>query len=232
MKSPRNAQKKPAAKAPATPRSRRPRGAKAYNKRIMPNVRLLLQQGVDDFGIAEFLGIEVETLAAWAAAHLELRDVLESREEIRKWDYERNIAMARELAKRGATDAEIAMAFNISDRTLNRWRAKHPEFDEALTLGQDQAIAVAERTLFQMATGFVYEEERIVSTKSGPIKLRERKRALPDGQMLRVYLAANKPDKYSAKPRPDGGEDPISDFARSLKERGVSGVLAVEKEEG
>ena len=61
------------------------------------------------------------------------------------------------LAIKGATDAEIADAFGVSVRTLNRWKKDHDSFYEALISGKNQADAKVERKLYERAIGYRYK---------------------------------------------------------------------------
>lgn len=66
------------------------------------------------------------------------------------------------LAIKGATDVEIAEAFGISVRTLNRWKKDHESFMLALTAGKDQADAKVEKKLYERAIGYRYTEKETV----------------------------------------------------------------------
>lgn len=66
------------------------------------------------------------------------------------------------LAIKGATDVEIAEAFGISVRTLNRWKNDHESFMLALTAGNDQADAKVEKKLYERAIGYRYTEKETV----------------------------------------------------------------------
>ncbi len=67
------------------------------------------------------------------------------------------------LAAMGATNEEIAEAMGISKRTIIRWAKEHESFRRALTEGKGVSDAKVIRSLYQMATGYEYtEEKRIV----------------------------------------------------------------------
>lgn len=61
---------------------------------------------------------------------------------------------ARVLARLGATDAELAEAFEVTRRTIFNWRAAHPEFDEACQVGKEVADNRVERSLYELAVGW------------------------------------------------------------------------------
>ena len=74
---------------------------------------------------------------------------------------------AEKLAQLGATDEEIAAFFEISARTLYRWRNEHEEFCQALKSGKDPADDRVERSLYERATGFRYVEQQAIKIKVG-----------------------------------------------------------------
>ncbi len=67
------------------------------------------------------------------------------------------------LAAMGATNDEIADAMGVSKRTIIRWAKEHESFGRALAEGKGVSDAKVIRSLYQMATGYEYtEEKRIV----------------------------------------------------------------------
>lgn len=67
-------------------------------------------------------------------------------------------AWAWSLAIKGATDADLAAAFGVTQRTIHRWKKDHPSFFEALQTGKDAADAQIEQCLYKRALGYSYEE--------------------------------------------------------------------------
>lgn len=66
--------------------------------------------------------------------------------------------MARKIALLGATDAEMAAVFEVSETTLNEWKNTHIEFSEALKKGKAQADSDVADRLYQRAMGFEHPE--------------------------------------------------------------------------
>lgn len=64
------------------------------------------------------------------------------------------------LAAMGATNEEIAEAMGISKRTIIRWAKEHESFGRALAEGKGVSDAKVIRSLYQMATGYEYTEEK------------------------------------------------------------------------
>jgi hypothetical protein len=65
------------------------------------------------------------------------------------------------MAYLGATDRDLAAAFNTTITTIDNWRAKHPEFLGALKLGKNEADNRVERSLYQKAVGYSYDAVKI-----------------------------------------------------------------------
>jgi len=70
------------------------------------------------------------------------------------------------LALLGATDVEMAAAFDISLDSLMVYKGQYPEFSEALKAGKTAADARMAASLFKRGTGFEFIEKQ-------PIKLKE-----------------------------------------------------------
>jgi transposase-like protein len=79
------------------------------------------------------------------------------------------IERAKEMCINGATDAELAHEFDVSVTTLYNWRAKYPEFLQALKIPKSIADDRVERSLFERATGYTRESVKIFCGKDGEI---------------------------------------------------------------
>lgn len=64
------------------------------------------------------------------------------------------------MAAMGATNEEIAEAMGISKRTILRWAKDHELFGRALAEGKAVSDAKVIRSLYKMATGYEYTEEK------------------------------------------------------------------------
>jgi hypothetical protein len=69
--------------------------------------------------------------------------------------------MVRHLCRLGATDADLAEAFEVSIPTLDAWKAKHPDFLGSLKAGKAEADARVERSLYERANGYSYDAVKI-----------------------------------------------------------------------
>lgn len=75
------------------------------------------------------------------------------------------VEKAQKLANLGLTDAEMAEWFEVSERTLHRWKIDSEEFCQALTIGKDHADERVKRGLYQKATGFDFTEQQAIKVK-------------------------------------------------------------------
>ncbi len=62
----------------------------------------------------------------------------------------------------GATDAQVAFLVGVSESTLARWCARHPDMAEARTAGHDDADTRVTFSLYRRAVGYDYIETRIL----------------------------------------------------------------------
>jgi hypothetical protein len=79
------------------------------------------------------------------------------------------VKMARHLCKLGATDADLADAFEVSVVTIDTWKAKHPDFLGSLKAGKADADDRVERSLYSRAVGYSFNSEKIFCNKDGEV---------------------------------------------------------------
>jgi hypothetical protein len=65
------------------------------------------------------------------------------------------------LAQLGATDEQIAMAFNVSVVTIRNWYVKFPDFFVAIKAQKQAANDRVERSLYERANGYNYPAVKI-----------------------------------------------------------------------
>ena len=56
----------------------------------------------------------------------------------------------------------------ISERTLNNWKQKYPEFKEALNVGKIDPDDKVERSLYERAVGYFFPTVKIFKVKGEP----------------------------------------------------------------
>jgi hypothetical protein len=71
------------------------------------------------------------------------------------------VQIAKQLAKLGAIDADLADAFQVRISTIRLWMNIYPEFSEAIRVGKDAANQRVERSLYQRGLGYNYDVVKI-----------------------------------------------------------------------
>jgi hypothetical protein len=79
------------------------------------------------------------------------------------------VALGAKLCQEGATDAELAKAFDCDVTTLWRWRSAHPEFRNAIQMAKNVADARVERSLFQRACGYSFDTVKVMQHDGRPV---------------------------------------------------------------
>lgn len=109
-----------------------------------------------------------------------------------KYDPKIHPGLARKLvlAGLGANDVELADFLQVHARTIATWRVRYPEFAEALLVDEDEQITQSvERALYQRATGYTFDSEKVMSTKDdGIVKVPIREHLPPDVGAARYWL--------------------------------------------
>ena len=68
---------------------------------------------------------------------------------------------AKALCAKGATVAELAVAFDVAISTIWMWKINHKEFFESCRLGFDAANDRVEHSMFERAVGYTHESVNI-----------------------------------------------------------------------
>lgn len=76
-------------------------------------------------------------------------------------------AIAYSMALLGTTDAQLAVAFGVTEQTINNWKLAHPNFFESLKRGKDEADAKVAKSLYERALGYSHPSEKIVTVSLG-----------------------------------------------------------------
>lgn len=76
---------------------------------------------------------------------------------------------ASKLCKLGATDREVADFFEVTEQTLNNWKAAHPEFFESLKLAKEEADQRVEQSLYRRALGYSHDAVKIFCDKDNGV---------------------------------------------------------------
>jgi hypothetical protein len=106
---------------------------------------------------------------------------------------------ALKLCKLGATDADLADFFEVSIRTVENWRAGHPEFFEATKIGKAEADDQIERSLYLRAKGYTYDAVKIMQYEGSPVLVPYREHVPPDTTAAIFWLKNRRKDDWRDK---------------------------------
>ena len=117
---------------------------------------------------------------------------------------------ARKLCLLGATDAQLADFFEVSEATINNWKKAHPEFLESIRSGKDLADAQVADSLYQRACGYSHPETKILQYEGQPIEVETVKHYPPDTAAAIIWLKNRQPGKWRDRIDHAHGIDPDS----------------------
>lgn len=112
--------------------------------------------------------------------------------------------LAAKLCARGATDQELADFFDVSVRTMYRWKLENLEFCQALKVGKDLTDDRIERSLLERASGYRYVEQQAIKVKVArdceKVEIIEVERAIPpDTTAMIFWLKNRRPEQWRDK---------------------------------
>ncbi len=126
-----------------------------------------------------------------------------------------NAAITAKIAfwySKGKTDAQVAELVNISERTLNYWKADKPQFLQTVQESKSIPDDLVEASLFSRATGYRHADEKIFYNKDTGeiIRAPTVKHYPPDTTAGIFWLKNRRPDVWRTgveSPLPPTGQD-------------------------
>ena len=123
----------------------------------------------------------------------------------------------------GATDANLAEFFDVSESTINLWKLEHPEFSESIKGGKTRADMHIVQRLFNRAEGAEWTEDaaikvkkeffengKKVRTEEEVVVVPVRKAAAPDTTALIFWLKNRHPELWRDRREVTGADgDPL-----------------------
>lgn len=140
----------------------------------------------------------------------------------RPTEYEPEFAeQARKLCQLGATDVEIADFFEVSVRTIYRWKADHDGFCQALKVGKEIADDRVERSLYQKAVGYTHDAVKIFmpANAEAPVYAPYREHVPPSDTAAIFWLKNRRGAEWRDKQEHDhrhGVSDPLAELLEQI----------------
>jgi len=122
--------------------------------------------------------------------------LLHGRPTLYKPEYDKQVY---KLCLLGATDAELADFFNVTEQTINNWKHKQPSFFESLKRGKTYADANVACSLYQRAIGYSHPDTDIKCFKGEIIQTEIIKHYPPDTGAAFIWLKNRNPSKWKDK---------------------------------
>jgi hypothetical protein len=103
----------------------------------------------------------------------------------------------RAIMMNGMDEDDISEVFDISRRQLGIWKAQYPHFKKAVEAGYTDADAAVLNALFQTATGYTHDEEKIMMWDGEVIRADTIKHYKPDVQAIKLWLTNRQQKNWS-----------------------------------
>lgn len=133
---------------------------------------------------------------------------------------------AYKLTLLGATDAELADFFGVSEQSINTWKKRHKDFLESIKRGKGLADANVADRLYQRALGFEHDSVEIKVVDGTIAEVPVRKVYPPDATSAIFWLKNRQPDKWRDKTTTElTGKDGKDLFAK-LTDKEIDAKLA------
>ena len=105
---------------------------------------------------------------------------------------------AAKLCRLGATDVDLADFFEVSTRTIERWKVEHEDFCRSVTTGKEFADDAVERSLYHKAVGYEQEAVKIFMPAGArePVFAKYREKIAPDTGAAIFWLKNRRKEQW------------------------------------
>lgn len=100
----------------------------------------------------------------------------------------------------GATDKDLAAAFDVSEKTINTWKEKHAKFLQSLKKGKADADATIAESLFHRAKGYSHKAVKIMQHEGVAFDHEYTEHYPPDTAACIFWLKNRRPDQFRNNP--------------------------------
>lgn len=110
--------------------------------------------------------------------------------------------LAKLLAEKGLTDAQMAKELGIAESTFHKWKKDYIEFSESLKAAKEEPDNKVERSLFERATGYVNKNAVKIFMPAGaeePVYAPYVEHVAPDVTACIFWLKNRRPDRWRDK---------------------------------
>lgn len=104
--------------------------------------------------------------------------------------------VAQVMCEAGATDFELGRAFNVSERSIIKWRQTIPSFGAAAQTGKEPCDERVKRSLYQRAVGYDVTSEKVFNVGGKLVRVKLIEHIPPDPQCMLKWLHNRKPEEW------------------------------------
>lgn len=129
---------------------------------------------------------------------------------------------AEKLCHLGATERDVAEAFDVNIATITRWKVSYPDFCASLKVGRAPADDRVEQSLYRRATGYSFDSEKIFHYQGQVVRTNCVEHVPPDTTACIFWLKNRRPEQWRDRPDGGGDADSLADTIRDLIEANPS----------
>jgi hypothetical protein len=109
---------------------------------------------------------------------------------------------AHKLCLAGATNDDLAEAFDVATRTIGNWLTTQPEFAEAVRSGRLIADGEVAHKLYSRAIGYTYYTDKALISQGVPVAVPITVHAPPDVRACIFWLRNRRPQQWAERKSP------------------------------
>lgn len=142
-----------------------------------------------------------------------------------------HLDQVRAIAMQGIEEEEMSKLFDISPRQMGLWKSQYPAFKEALESGYTDADAAVLGALYQVATGYTHDEEKIFQWDGEVIRADTIKHYKPDVQAIKLWLTNRQREHWADRRETEhsGNKDSPIGIRDETRLEVMSSILALIK---
>jgi transcriptional regulator with XRE-family HTH domain len=144
-------------------------------------------------------------------------------------NYKRKKNLISLMYRRGFTDAEVAQALDVTNRTVQNWKKEEPEFFHTIKRDKGVADIRVEEALYERAIGYQHPDTDIKAIGGAIVTTDIIKHYAPDPTSMIFWLKNRMPDKWREKSETKFGIDSETaelilaalppEYAKAVKEK-------------
>lgn len=134
------------------------------------------------------------------------------------------------IGRLGGTQPDLAEAFSIDLRTVERWMAEGATFCRAVKVARGSLDDDVERSLYERAMGFEHDEEKIFCSEGDIVRADTRKKYAPDTVAAIFWLKNRRPERWRDRKEITGADGAPLNAPQMDADAVVDGLVALATE--